>query len=133
MHFVERSPHFPRRIDVLQLDLIKPHAKLVTRSQLLHSRQRGHLDILPANRDHFVHGPVTDDFAHGGFGQIAQGLVRIADVEEVLLWIGDPVLNDPFDKRRVQVAGDHRFLFNLIARRLVGIRVPRSVKTEFQL
>ena len=39
----------------------------------------------------------------------------------------------PFDKRRVQVTGDHRFLFNLIAGWLVGIRIPRSVKTEFQL
>jgi len=46
-------------------------------------------------------------------GKVAQGEVRVADIEEVFLWVFDPrLLDDPFENEGgVEVACDHGFFF----------------------
>ncbi len=87
---------------------------------------------MPADREHFIDSAIADHFPHDAFGKIAQSLLRFARTEEIHPGIGDPILHDPRDEGRVQIAGNHRFgicRFR-IALILVG-RVGRR-ETEFK-
>ena len=64
-------------------------------------------DRLAADGEHLVDAVVADDLAHRRLGHVAERLVHVAHVEEVLLGILDPVLHDPLDDGDVEVAGEH--------------------------
>jgi hypothetical protein len=90
-------------------------------------------DFLSTDGDDLVHGAIADDLAHDGFGNIAQGFARLANLEKELDRVRDAVLNHPFHQRGVQVTGHHlRFpLAVLRARTLVRIAGAWGCEAEF--
>ena len=59
---------------VAQLHLHDGDPEPVAFREILQPQQGFGLDFLAANGQHLIHGPVADDFAHGRFARIAQGL-----------------------------------------------------------
>ena len=117
MHLIDADPH------------------CVFGRERLHLGQRFTLDFLAADSDHLVDGAVADNFAHHGFGHIAEGFAWLADFEKEFGGIGDAVLNDPFHQCGVQVARHHLCfpLFVARARTLVRIGCARGGEPEFLL
>jgi hypothetical protein len=77
--------------DVLQLDLIDTDAHLVVGRKGLHLFECIGLDLLSADRDDFVDGPITDDFPHDRLGNVSKYGTRLSHLEEELGRIGDAV------------------------------------------
>jgi hypothetical protein len=47
---------------------------------------------------------VTDDTAHDGLRDIAEGLLGVANLVKEFIWIADAVLNNPFNVDDLEVA-----------------------------
>ena len=46
---------------------------------------------------------VADDAAHDGLGDIAEGLLGVANLVKEFIWITDAVLNNPFNVDDLEV------------------------------
>ena len=99
----------------------------------MHLGQRLRFDLLSADGNHLVDGAVADDFPHDGFGNVAEGPSRFADIKKKFDGIRDAVLNHPLNQNGVQVSRHHaRFLLSL-GRSLIGIIGARGREPEFLL
>ena len=89
---------------------------------------------MPSDREHFVHGTVADHLAHHAFGKITQRFLRLARAEEIQFWIGDAVLDDPWNEGGVEIARDHCLGFLRFHIALIDVgRVGRcETELEFQ-
>ncbi len=122
VYFVERRLHLTGRIYVFQLYLIYPNAQIVSLGQFLHSRERLDLNVLPPDGDQFVNRAVSHHLTHRGFGQIAESLSWIADIEQILARVFDAILHDPLDQCGIQITGNHGFFLIRIRPSLNRIR-----------
>ena len=82
---------------------------------------------------YFVHGPVTDDFAHHALRKVPQRLLRLARPEQIHFWIGNPILYHPRHERGVQIARDHRLSFLWLDITLINIRRAWRGKPKLEL
>ena len=99
----------------------------------LHFGQRFILDFLPTDGDHLIDGAIPDDFAHDGFGNVAEGFARFPDLEKELDGIRDAVLNHPFHQCGVQVTRHHLRFPLSIAGTLIRIAGTLGREPEFLL
>ena len=109
-----RLVHFvPGRLDrigrrhVLQDDLLDDDAHLVLVDHVLEQPLRRGGDLLPAHGEHLGHRAVPHHLAHHRLVHAPERLREAADLEEVPVGIGHPVLHDPLDHGDVQIAGEH--------------------------
>ena len=121
VHFIEACLHLAGRVHVQQLHLIDVHSHLERIHNALQALQSLGLGFLSPHGQHLVHGAVAHDFAHHRLRQVPQGVLRSAQLEEVLLRIGNGILHHPFHRGRIEVARDHGFLLIRLLRGLVSI------------
>ena len=62
------------------------------------------------DREQLGHAVIADHGAHRRLGHQPERLVDVAQLEEILVGVGDLVLDDPLDGRDVQIAGQHQRL-----------------------
>jgi hypothetical protein len=65
------------------------------------------LDRLAPDGQNLAHAVVAHDLAHAALRHVPQGIAHGSHVENVLVGVGDAVLNDPFHVGDVQVTREH--------------------------
>ena len=130
--FIERCLHRRWRPDGRELDLLDLKSQPILRGKIGQPLERRGFNIVPPNGQHFIHRAVADHFAHHAFREIAQRLLRFPRAEEIHFRIGDAVLHDPRDQRRIQVPGDHRLGVGRLRISLISVGRVLGRETELQ-
>jgi hypothetical protein len=133
--FVEGGLDLGWRVDVAELDLVDFDADAELSDDLVEAFEAADFHVLTADGEDFVDGAVADDFAHDGFGEVAEGFGGFTEVEDVVAGVFDFVLDDPFDHGGVLVAGDHgffEFLVFAVAGELVGVGAAFGAEAELE-
>ena len=98
------------RIDVLQLDQVYAHSEVEFLNSILEKRTGALLDFLTPDGDYLINRTVTHHRPHDGFRNVAEGALGVEDLEKEFLGVIDPVLDDPLDLSRIEIARKHALL-----------------------
>ena len=104
IHFIESWFHWFGWGDVLQFDRANLNAEIEIFHGLLQFCAREVGDLYPLLSEDVAAEAVTDDTAHDGFRDIAEGLFGVTNLVKEFIGIADAVLNNPFNVDDLEVA-----------------------------
>ncbi len=132
--FAEGALDWAWRVDVDQLNAFRGNSHVERADNLTQAFEGFDADFGTADGEYLIHGAVADDFADHTFGEVAQCWARVAELEEILIGVGDAVLQDPLDLGGIEVASDHVAFFFRLGANLVRVgHITRAAEAELEL